>query len=81
MDEKSGYIIIRYYFLGLWEIGGPVVLRQGSIEPLVIAAYAKHQLPWILRGLFMANTTTSDDLPAEIVRLVPGRAKGSRRRS
>lgn len=81
MKDKSGYIIIRYYFLGLWEIGGPVVLRHGSIEPLVIAAYAKHQLPWILRGLFMANTTTSDELPAEIARLLPASSKGPRRRS
>jgi hypothetical protein len=65
VEQAPKYIVIRYHFLGSWQIGGPVVLRSGTIPPDVLKKYAKNKLPWILRPLFVARVTTSDELPQE----------------
>ncbi|UCF38533.1 MAG: hypothetical protein JSU96_06745 [Acidobacteriota bacterium] len=75
--SKPRFIIVRYYFLSLWEIGAPLVLPHGSIAPDVIGGFAKHKLPRILRLLFSAVVTTSDELPAEYARILKT-AKGRR---
>ena len=70
MKPEPGYLIIRYYFLGLWQIGGPLVLRAGSISPEVIGAFAKHGLPWVFRWLFSAVALPSEELPPEYLQFL-----------
>ena len=65
MAKDPKYILVRYLFLGKWQIGAPVVVRSGSIAPDVLMKYAKHSLPWVFRGLFAARVATSDELPSE----------------
>jgi hypothetical protein len=77
MSEKPSFIIIRYYFLGVWQIGWPVVLRFGAIPLDMIGGFAKHHLPWILRPLFSAVVLTSRKLPPELAKLMPN-ARGLR---
>lgn len=65
MARDPKYILVRYFFLGKWQIGAPVVVRSGSITPDVLKKYSKHSLPRILRPLFDTKVLTSDELPAE----------------
>jgi hypothetical protein len=75
------YILVRYLFLGTWQVGAPIVVRSGSITPDVLKKYAKHSLPWVFRSLFTARVATSDELPSEYRELkmrtpLKSRAKG-----
>ena len=65
MVEESGYVVLRYYFLGKWQIGAPVVMRAGAIEPVVLRKFSKHSLPIVFRPFFSVSITTSDELPRE----------------
>jgi hypothetical protein len=65
VGKDPKYIIVRYFFLGKWQVGAPVVVRSGSITPDVLGKYSKHSLPWIFRPLFVAKVATSDELPSE----------------
>ena len=81
MAKDPKYILVRYFFLGKWQIGAPVVIRSGSITPDVLRKYAKHSLPWIFRALFATRIVTSDELPSEYKELrmrapLRSRAKG-----
>jgi hypothetical protein len=65
-SQSPKYIIVRFFFMGWWEIGAPRVIPSGTLDPNVIGAYAKHGLPWFIRLLFVAKVTTSDHLPQEL---------------
>jgi hypothetical protein len=59
------FVVLRYFFLGKWQIGAPVVMRSGAIEPAVLRKFSKHSLPVLFRPLFSVSITTSEELPKE----------------
>jgi len=65
VKKEPRYVVLRYFFLGRWQIGAPVVMRAGAIQPEVLRKYSKHSLPRIVRPLFSVSITTSDELPKE----------------